>query len=812
MKSLQKEITTNLETGLTTQQVNQRIKEGESNSNNASKTQSIRKILFDNIFTFFNFINFVLAALILFTGSYRNLLFLGIVISNIVIGTWQEIKAKRTLDKLSLLASKSVDVLRNGKVKKLPEEDLVLGDIMVLSSGDQIPADAILATGALQVDQSLLTGESTPVLKEVGQQLLSGSVVIGGEGKAYVNEVGAKSFTGKLAEEAKKFNASQSQIQESLDTLIKVIALLLIPIGLVLFLKDFFLIHISLDSAIDSTAASLIAMIPQGLILLVSMVFAVAVIKLAADHTLMQRMSSVPTLARINMLCLDKTGTITEGKLELLKFATLDGFTDQEVRQTIKNIVDRLDNNNPTIAAILEALKRDKANPNIKIERVIPFSSFHKYSGVEYTLNGKTTSVVIGAPPYILGNDRPEILEEINKYAHQGDYIIMCSISDKPFPKSGDLPEDLKPASLILYRDPLRPSVPAALRFFIKQGIPIKIVSGDNPITASACAKRAGIKGYDKIGNMLDLKTYEDVKKSIKDTVVYGNCLPIQKKQVVEALRSEGYIVGYVGNGVNDILAIKDANISGAVADGAQAACVVADFVLLNSSFAPLPKIVIEGRKLINNLTRSAILYLSKTIFATLIVLLYLFLSKNYPFEPIQFSLISLVTIGLPSFGLAFEPNNELVHGNFLRNVLYKAIPAGITMFVGVGLIGIYSEIFNVSNDLASTLSVYALAFAGFLVVFELCWPFNLFRIILFALSLVIFGGAVIFFSHFFLLYTINFNELIVLAVVFVIELLLLIILNRPKIDTGITNVSMHGYNKLKDLSDKFRFKKHTNS
>lgn len=797
------EIPTNLNTGLTTAEVEKRRAEGEGNTNAGSKTQSIKKILFENIFTFFNLVNFILAGLILYTGSYRNLLFLIIVISNIVIGTWQEIKAKRTLDKLSLLASKSVDVLRNSKVEKIPEQDLVKGDIMVLSSGNQIPADAILATGSLQVDQSLLTGESTPVLKEVGDQLLSGSFVIGGEGKAYVNEVGANSFTGKLAAEAKKYKASKSEIQSSLDTLIKIIAIALIPIGILLFLKDYFLLHTSIDPAIDSTAAALIAMIPQGLVLLVSMVFAAAVIKLAKFHTLVQRMSTVPTLARVNMLCLDKTGTITEGKLDLIEFLPVGNFKRDEIEQDLANVIKELDDNDPTVVAIAEALKGRSPQNNVKVIRTVPFSSFHKFSGVEFEQGNKITSVVIGSVAFVLGTENKEINELADKYARQGDYIILMAVSDQPFKENGDLPDNLQPAALILYRDKLRPSVPAALKFFTDQKIPIKIVSGDNPLTASAAAKRAGIPNYEATCNAVELKTYEDVREAVRTKTVFGNCLPIQKKQVVEALQEEGYTVGYVGNGVNDVLAIKEANISGAVADGAQAACVVADFVLLNSTFTPLPEIVIEGRKLINNLQRSAILYLSKTIFATLIVVLYMFLSRTYPFEPIQFSLISAVTIGIPSFVLAFEPNTSLVHGRFLRNVLYRAIPAGLSMFIGVGLIGVVGEIMGMDSSIISTLSVYALAFIGFAVVFELCWPFNLFRGILFGFVVAVFALAVLFFSHFFLLTSLDISALILLSIAATVELIALLILNRPFIAKEITSVSMNGYDKLENIFEK---------
>lgn len=805
MKSKTK-ITTNLETGLTTAQVQKLMSEGEGNSTPGSETKSIRKILFENIFTFFNLINFILGAAILYTGSYRNLLFLIVVITNIVIGSWQEIKAKKILDKLSLLNAKKVLVLRNGKEEEISEKELVKGDIILLSIGNQVPADAILATGFLQVDQSLLTGESTPVLKEVGDQLLSGSIVLGGAGKAFVNEVGKNSFTGKLAIEAKKLRNRKSEIQDSIDSLIKVIAIALVPIGIILFIKDFYFLHTTLDGTIDSTAAALIAMIPQGLVLLISLVFAAAVIKLSKDHTLVQQMSSVPTLARVNTLCLDKTGTITEPGMTLRQFYPFKGFTKDEINQIVRNIYSSLNDHSQMIQTYEKLIKDYKVENGLKIVKVFPFSSLHKYSGTEYEVNGKTTSVLIGSAPVILGDKIKEIQKTLDDFAKAGDYVELMAVSNNPFPKDGSVPKDVRPACLIVYRNELRPSVPDALKFFIDQGIPIKIVSGDNPLTASAAAKRAGIIGYEKTANALDLKTYEDVREAVKTKVVFGNCFPKQKEQVVQALVDEGYVVGYFGNGVNDILALKEANISGAVADGAQAACVVSDIVLLNSSFAPLPKIVKEGRKLINNLQRSAVLYLTKTIFAILIVFVYMFLNRSYPFEPIQFSLVSAVTIGIPSFILAFEPNTDLVHGHFLPNVLYRAIPSGLVMFIGVGLVGIVGTILGLDNSIVSTLSVYALAVAGFLLLFVLSRPFNLFRALLLIAMLAIFIIVALFFGHFFLLESLNFTDLLYLGGIVIVEVVLTVILNQKNIANTLRNVGMKGYDKLNSVVSKIHF------
>ncbi len=790
-------LTTNLSTGLTTSEVDQRIKAGEVNTSPGTKTLSIRQILFKNVFTFFNLVNFILAALLIFVHSYRNLLFLIIVIANIAIGSYQEIKAKKTLDRLSLLNKKDVNVLRNGRIVKISENQIVLGDVLLLSSGDQIPADAVLETGSLQVNDSLLTGESTPVLKKAGDQLLSGSVVIGGRAKAVVNEVGDNSFTGKLAREAKKVRVRQSEIQSSLDSLIHIIALALIPIGLLLFAKDYFILHAGFPYAIESTVAALIAMIPQGLVLLISMVFAAAVIKLAKDHTLVQRMSTVPTLAEIDMLCLDKTGTITEGNLDLIELFPLGETDVSETKHILKNTMSNFDDDDPVIDAIVRYLKDEKVQSGVTITDTVPFSSLHNYSGVSYKRDGKLTSVVLGAPDFILGDKADTIEKELNRFTYAGDYVLLMATSNQPF-KDGDLPEDIKATALIVYRDKLRPSVPAALKFFLDQGVPIKIVSGDNPITASATAKRAGLPGYDHYCNMIDYKTYGEVKKAVNEITVFGNCLPNQKEQVVQALQQEGYTVGYVGNGVNDILALKEANVSAAVADGAQAACVVSDLVLLNSSFVPLPKIVLEGRKLINNLERSAVLYLSKTIFATLIAVLYLFLAYSYPFEPIQFSLVSAVTIGIPSFVLAFEPNTELVTGHFLPKVLLKAVPSGLVMFFGVAIMAF--GYFFFTPTVVRTLSVYALAAAGFILVFRLCRPFNLFRGLLFGFVLLLFLAAIIFLPEPFLLASLSIKALFVLLGVIVIEGLLTFLLNHKTVAVSLRDKVMSVYRKLERI------------
>lgn len=797
------QITTNINTGLTTQQVNQLVKEGKINRDKNSQTESVKDIIFHNVFTFFNLINFILAGLIIYVHSYRNLLFLIVIFSNIIIGSYQEIKSKRILDRLSLLASKDTTVLRNSKEEKIPENDVVLGDILILYSGEQVAADARIVEGAFEVDQSLLTGESTPVLKEKGDSIIAGSIIIGGEGKAVVTEVGSDSFTGKLTAEAKKFNGTQSEIQTTVNTLIKVIAFALVPIGIILYLKDTFLLHINFTETIVSTVAALIAMIPQGLVLLVSLVFALAVIALAHDHVLVQKMSSVPTLSRINMLCLDKTGTITEGKLDLIDIVPLNDFTKNETIQILNNSSQALDDHDQVIRGILEYLKKFPNKEKPKVIKSVPFSSLNKYSGMEYEVNGKLTSVIIGSPSFVLGQKGlATISEKLNYYTKQGDYVILLATSDKPFNKEG-LPDDTKATALLIYRDKLRPSVPDALKFFLDQGIPIKIVSGDNPVTASATAKRAGLPDYFEASNAADLKTYEDVKKAVKDTAVFGNCLPIQKKQVVEALEEEGYIVGYFGNGDNDILALKEADISGAVADGAQAACIVSDLVLLNSSFAPLPKIVLEGRKLINNLTRSSILYLSKTIFAILIVVLYLFLSRTYPFEPIQYTLVSAVTIGIPSFILAIQANKELVHGTFLNNVEYKAVPAGIMMFIGVACATFLPMLFGLSihSAIVSTLCVYALAIAGFILVISLCRPFDLYRTLLSIGVIVLFLVAVIFFGRFFLLESLNFTDLIIIGIVVLIELVSFWIFTRPKVASFLTKYSTKLVNRLKRIT-----------
>ncbi len=762
-------------TGLTSQEVKIRTENGQINHYNEHKTKTVAEIIRENVFTFFNMVNFILAFLLILVGSYRNLLFMGVVLSNMFIGIFQELKAKTTIDRLSLLTRSGVRVIRDGIEQNIPDNRLVLDDVIILSAGQQIPVDSELLDEELEVNESLLTGESRPVFKKKGDSLYSGSFVVSGRAKAVVKKVGKENYVEELTIKAKSYKRGRSEIQDSLDVLIRFISFSLIPIGILLFSKEYFLQHSTITNAVETTSGALIALIPSGLILLTSMVFALSVIKLARHKTLVQNMASAETLARIDVLCLDKTGTITEGKISLNTFYPDKKSSKEEMETALTYLSQGVTDSNETITAVRDYLG-DREKLKGKLIKTVPFSSDRKYSGVEYEIDGKFVSYVFGAPNFVL--KEPD--KWIDELLAQGSRVLVLAKSDEPF-DCQNLPKNLEALGYIAFSDAIRKEAPEIIDYLEQQGVKIKVISGDDAQTVSAIAKKAGL---DTAENFIDATTLiddEDIDENIEKYDVFGRVTPEQKQEFVKALKSHGHSVAMTGDGVNDVLALQEANTSIAMASGSEASRAVADLVLLDSNFASIPKIIAEGRQQINNLQRSSSLYLSKTIFSVLATFLFLIFPVSYPFQPIQLTLINTVTIGIPSFILAIEPNNDRVKGRFFTNIMRYAIPAGLSIFIGVFVCVLSYLLFGLDYYEMSTLCVYLYTIGGLALIIYLSIPLNVLRTAMLAVVSAIFIVAVVFFPGFFYLVSLPIIGWSVFFYVAVLEVYLYTFLNREK-------------------------------
>lgn len=716
-----------LNTGLSTHEVNERIKNNLVNYDTSVKTKTISQIIKTNLFTLFNLLNLLLALAIILVSSYRNLLFLGVVISNIVISTIQEINAKKTIDKLSLLAMAKVKVLRDGVVKEIEIDEIVLDDIIIFKGGNQVVVDSKIILGEVEVNESFITGEVESVIKKRGDLILSGSFIVSGEVKAKVEHIGLDNYTSSISHEASYIKKTNSVILKSLNQVIKYISIGIIPISLLLFNNQLHIDGNTLQNAVVNTVAALIGMIPEGLILLTSTVFAVSVIRLAKYNVLIQQLYCSETLARVDVLCLDKTGTITEGIMEVCDVIPIKKIYEKEVNDSLSLLSSVLDDDNSTINAIKNLFDVDI---NCKANKVIHFSSQRKWSGASF----ENKSYILGAPE-IITNDK-SILNKTYEYSKENRVVLLCKTSEK---LTSTMPEKTIPIAIILIRDKIRKEAKETLKYFKEQGVKIKIISGDNVITVSNIAKRVELDGADKYIDARKLKTYDEVKNAVEEYTVFGRVSPSQKKQIIMALKENGHTVAMTGDGVNDCLALKEADCSIALANGSDAAHNISELVLLDSNFESMPKIVAEGRRTINNIQRSATLFLVKTVYSTLLALLFLFIDMNYPFQPIQLTLTSIVTIGIPSFILALEPNNELVKGNFLINVISRSIPTALTIVINIIVVMFTASIFKISPNEISTLCVILTGYTGFILLYNLCSPFNIIRKILLISMIILF-------------------------------------------------------------------------
>ena len=719
--------------GLNSDQVNEYFENGWSNEPVEPPSKTVPEIIKSNLFTYFNLVFAVLAALLILAGSFRNLTFLPVILANLFIGIIQEIRAKNTLDKLSVLNAPKALVVREGRQFSIPAEELVLDDIVIFKAGNQICADAIVVDGEVSVNESLLTGESDEISKKPGDELMSGSFIVSGECYARLDKVGEDSYISKLTLEAKAMNSEeQSEMIRVLDKLVGVVGILIIPIGLLLFGQQFFFSGASFSKSITSMVAAVIGMIPEGLYLLASVALVVSVMRLASKKVLVHDMKCIETLARVNVLCVDKTGTITENTMEVNGEIPMDGYDSQSMaplKQIISDFASAMSSDNITMKAMKDYFNKPSGRKAVSVS---PFSSQFKYSGAAF----EDGSYVLGAPEFVLREDYDNYREQIEQYSSEGYRVLVFGIYDGVIDGKA-LTGKVTPLGLVFLSNPIRKEAPETFKYFENQGVEIKVISGDNPVTVSQVALQAGIANADNYIDASTLTTDEAIEDAVLRYTVFGRVTPDQKRKFVRALKKAGRTVAMTGDGVNDVLALKDADCSVAMASGSDAAAQASQLVLLDSNFACMPSVVMEGRRVVNNIERSASLFLVKNIFSFLLSLFSVCFMINYPLEPSQISLISMFTIGVPAFFLALQPNKNIIQGHFLSNVLIKALPAGITDFLVVGALVVFGHVFEVGETDISTACTMLLAIVGFVILYNISKPMN-------ALRWCVWGGCIV--------------------------------------------------------------------
>ena len=721
-------------TGLTDEEVRQRVEEGLTNRADISTDKTTKEIVISNVFTYFNLIFLVITILLIMVGSFRNLTFLPIIIGNTVIGIVQEIRAKKTLEKMSLLNAPRADVIRNGSVKQISTEELVKDDVILLTAGKQICADAVVISGNIQVNESLLTGEADEVEKTEGSTLMSGSFVVSGECYARLEKVGNESYISKLSLEAKSMGGKeQSEMIRSINLIVKWVGIVIIPIGLILFWQSHFVNGESITKSVTSTVAAIIGMIPEGLYLLTTVALALSTMKLARKKVLLHDMKSIETLARVDVLCVDKTGTITEPDMKLKEIflcknsgadGTQTALTLDELKSLILDYANASVDNNATMLALKAYAAEALTNNTSALHRTAvsqqAFSSSLKYGSVTFS----DGTYLLGAPEFIMHEDFARIEEEIIPYADKGDRVLLFARYDGENVENG-INGSVTPLGFVALANPIRENAVKTFEYFKSQGVAIKVISGDNPRTVSRIAIQAGIESAESFVDAATLDTEDKIADAVNKYTVFGRVTPKQKKQLVKALQAKGHTVAMTGDGVNDILAMKDADCSVAMASGSEAAAQAAQVVLLDSDFAHMPDVVYEGRRVVNNIQRSASLFLVKNIFSLLLSLFSVILMVTYPLEPAQVSLISMFTIGVPGFLLALEQNKDRIKGRFITNVMLKALPGGLTDVIAVGALVVCGEVFCISDASIGTIATLVLSVVGFMILFKISEPLN---------------------------------------------------------------------------------------
>lgn len=720
--------------GLTTEQVLERKNHGQINLPVDSGAKSNLQIVRDNLFTYFNFIFLFLAILVCIVGSFKSLTFLPVIIGNLLIGIIQEIRAKNVVEKMNFLNAPHSIVIRDGEQKKIVSEDIVKDDYILFHAGDQIPVDAIILQGIIRVNEGLLTGEADEIEKSVDDKLLSGSFVVSGSCLAIAKNVGKNSYISQLTLEAKSYKKKeQSEMIRSINRLIMWVGIIIIPVGLTLFYQGFFINHVTFKDSIISMVAAIIGMIPEGLYLLTTVALAVSTMRLAKKKVLLHDMKSIESLARVDILCVDKTGTITENKMSVFEIIEIESH--ECVSETLRQFVNDMTVDNITMQAMKEYYQEriiDENIPNKKVINMTSFSSETKYCSVTY----EDGAYVLGAPEVVLREQYSKYINQIKQYISDGYRIVVFGkylgeVSGK------ELTETVIPQAFVLLSNPIRNKAKETFHYFDLQGVSIKVISGDNPETVSKIALKAGIKNAEKYIDATLLKNDIDIEQAIRNYTVFGRVTPRQKQMLVKAWQKAGHTVAMTGDGVNDILALRDADCSVAMASGSEAAAQAAQVVLLDSDFSSMPFVVMEGRRVVNNIQRSASLFLVKNIFSLLLAIFSVVLFITYPLEPSQVSLISLFNIGIPAFFLAMEPNNSRIEDHFLKKIFLRALPAGLTDVLAIGSLVICGIIFKLPEDDIATAATILLAIIGFMILIKITRPLNRYRTIILIGNLV---------------------------------------------------------------------------
>ena len=730
--------------GLTQEQVANRISEGLVNFDDQPKTKSIKQIIASNFFTYFNFLNIALGAAVLTAGiinnelfeGLKNCLFMGVIIINSIISIVEEIISKKIIDRLSVISESKVTTIREGKKEELSLDELVLDDVTILTVGHQIVADSIILDGEVEVNESFLTGEPDAILKKKGDMLLSGSFIVSGSCTTKVEHVGQDNYVATISKEAKYQKKANSVIMDSFEKLLKILSIFIIPIGIIMYFSQVNATDGNVPQAIFGTVASLIGMIPEGLVLLTSSVMAVSVIRLSKYKVLVQQLYCMETLARVDVICLDKTGTLTEGRMQVVDFTPLEKHTKEEMEEIINAFAENSLDTNATMIAIKERFT--KKSP-WKKSKSIAFSSERKFSAISFK---DKDAYYLGAPEVLL-KEKSKIVKEIKKY--QTDYRVLLLGSQKVL---SDKPEKIEAIGIILIEDIVRKEAKATLDYFKKQGVMVKIISGDNVSTVLNIANKVGLKNVKGL-DIVDLNK-DELEKVVQKYDVFGRVTPKQKKWIIEILQESGRTVAMTGDGVNDVLALKKSDCAISIASGSDAARNVSQLVLLNDNFDALPEVVAEGRRTINNIERSSSLLLVKTIYTVLLILFSIIISSKYFFIPIQLTLITGFTIGIPSFILALEPNNDLIKGKFLLKIVSKSLPTALTVVFNIVLVTIFANVFHLDEGLETSLCVFLTAITGFIHLYKICKPFNVIRVSLLTLMILGFLYCAIFQNEFF--------------------------------------------------------------
>ena len=724
--------------GLTQAEVNERTAKGLVNHSDISTGKTAKEIVRSNLLTYFNIIFAILAVLVCITGSFRSLTFLPVVIGNTLIGIVQELRAKRTLDQMNLLHAPRSRVVRSGRKQVIPSEELVEGDVIYLSTGNQICADAEVVSGSIQVNESLLTGEADEVEKGLGSELLSGSFVVSGRCYARLTKVGKDSYISRLAAEAKAMGSGeQSEMIRSINQLVKWVGIAIIPIGILLFYQGFFVNHETFRESIISMVAAVVGMIPEGLYLLTTIALTLSTIRLASNQVLLHDMKSIETLARVDVLCVDKTGTITEPTMKVETVIPSrsgeEPIRAQDLENLLYDYIAAVSDDNTTMDALRGyAANLDRREERRKPNDVMPFTSATKYSGVVFD----DGTYLLGAPEIILREDYEAVKPEVDPWLQKGKRVLLIGRYTGESFREG-LTSLVIPLGFVVLANPIRRNAKQTFSYFKEQGVAVKVISGDNPETVSRVALEAGIEGAECFVDASALDTDEKLRKAMKEYTVFGRVSPKQKQMMVRALQQAGHKVAMTGDGVNDILAMKDADCSVAMASGSEAASSAAQLVLLDSDFAHMPDVVLEGRKVVNNIQRSASLFLVKNIFSLLLSLFSVLLSITYPLEPSHVSLISVFTIGIPGFLLALEPNYKRIEGHFLKNVLLKALPAGLADVIAVGSLVVCGQVFSLPSDDIATASTMLLAVVGFMILAKISEPLDRTKIVILLINIL---------------------------------------------------------------------------